>query len=74
MRLQFWIGTLLAGCAIGCEAEPPPPKNGIQIQAPGVNVNINDGGVRVQAPGTRVNVDAGGVDVKAPGADVKVGP
>jgi hypothetical protein len=64
---------LLLGCGGGTEQ---PKKGGIQINAPGVNINVDEKGgakVNVKAPGVNVDVDGkGGANVKVPGVDIKV--
>jgi hypothetical protein len=57
------LSAILAGCS---ESKPPPPAPPPPVSAPA------KAGVEVHAPGVDVNVGKGGVDVNAPGADVEV--
>ena len=73
MMKKLFLGVTAAMVlTAGCGKEEPKPKGGIQINAPGVNVNMGEDGVNVKAPGANVNVGKDGVDVKAPGANVQV--
>ncbi|HWY87003.1 MAG TPA: hypothetical protein VNX28_09780 [Gemmataceae bacterium] len=48
---------ILGFAPAGCNREPAKPKNdGVNISAPGVNVQVDKGGVEVKAPGVNVNV------------------
>jgi hypothetical protein len=60
MMKWFVSSVVLCGLFTGCSSNPPPAP------PPGGK------GVEVHAPGVDVNVEKGGVDVKAPGADVQV--
>lgn len=71
MRSTFFPGIVCFGAIIGCN-NSPPPKGGIDITVPGVEVNVDKKGVDVKAPGTEVKANKDGVDVKAPGTGVKV--
>ena len=61
-----WIASMVVLSAFfaGCSSNPPP--------APPPGPPPGGKGVEVHAPGVDVNVEKGGVDVKAPGADVQV--
>ena len=42
---------------IGCTKEPSKPANtGVNVNVPGVNVQVDKGGVDVKAPGVNVTV------------------
>ncbi len=61
MKWFAWTGLFAA--ILGCTqsnpppAPPPPAKSGVEVHAPGVDVNVGKGGVDVQAPGADVEVD-----------------
>lgn len=73
MRIALFTAIVSLGTLAGCN-DSPPPKGGIDITVPGVEVNVDKQGVDVKTPGTEVKANQDGVDVKAPGADVKVDP
>jgi len=52
------ITILVLGAFAGCDPSPPPPKSGIEIKAPGVDIQIDKSGTDVKAPGADVKVDA----------------
>lgn len=62
---MYRVFLLLLLCAAGCKSTqpppPPPPSNGVRVVAPGVRVDVQDGGnVSVkQSPvfGSGVNVN-----------------
>ncbi|MEO8164118.1 MAG: hypothetical protein ABI619_01855 [Betaproteobacteria bacterium] len=55
---------------------PPAPQQGIEIHAPGVDIEINkQEGANVKAPGTEVHADKeNGLDVKARGVELEAQP
>ena len=61
-----WLASMvvLSAFLAGCSSNPPP--------APPPGPPPGGKGVEVHAPGVDVNVEKGGVDVKAPGTDVQV--
>ena len=74
--IRLWVPaclfvSFLAGCG---QQQPPPNKGGINITAPGVNINIDpEGAAKVQAPGVQVNTDPkGGAKVDAPNVNIQV--
>ncbi len=63
------LAMLLAGC--GGE-EKKPASGGINISAPGVNINVDpSGNTNVQAPGVNIDANAKGANITAPGVDIK---
>ncbi len=47
----------LVGCTRQEPARPAPAPGGVQVTAPGVNVNVDPaGGTKVRAPGVKVDV------------------
>lgn len=54
MTARLLQAMLLTLCLAGCN-DPPPPKSGVDIQAPGVRVKVDDDKVKVKAPGVDVN-------------------
>lgn len=66
--------TLFAVILVGCSREPaapPPPKGGINITAPGVNITVDpQGKTKVQAPGVKIEAGDKGAKVEAPGVKV----
>lgn len=57
MRLIICLAWVLL--LAGCERQGPtrPQSNGVEVNAPGVNVEVKKGsGVKVQAPGVHVDV------------------
>lgn len=59
-------GLIMLGAFAGCNSQPvesdaPPAERGLDIEAPGVDVEINKDGER------RVDVEAPGVDVDVEG-------
>jgi hypothetical protein len=62
-----WLARLvmLTAPLVGCSGNTAPPPQPVVTPAPAK-------GVEVHAPGVDVNVGHGGVDVKAPGTDVQV--
>jgi phage gp45-like len=72
---KFWIVALVALPVVGCGAreEVKKEQKGIEINAPGVQIKINeDEGVNVKAPGAEVKANKEGVKVKAPRTDVEI--
>jgi hypothetical protein len=60
MKWFAWTGTfaaILAGCSQSTPPAPPPGKSGVEVHAPGVDVNVGKGGVDVKAPGADVEVE-----------------
>ncbi len=54
------FAAILAGCSESKAPPPPPPppaKSGVEVHAPGVDVNVQKGNVDVKAPGADVQVD-----------------
>jgi len=52
----------------------PASQGGVNLNLPGVNVQVGSGGVQVQAPGVNVDTGAGGTKVSAPaGVQVDTG-
>jgi hypothetical protein len=45
----------LVGLA-GCAREQPKQAPGVNVTAPGVNIQVDKGGVDVKAPGVQINV------------------
>ncbi len=72
------LASALIGLAAGCSnqpAPPAPPKGGVNISAPGVNITVDpQGGSNVTAPGVNVTADKGGAKVTAPGVNVQADP
>ncbi len=67
MRKLLFAAAIAMTTAVGCQSEPGPKMEG---EAPPVKEGE---GIEVQAPGVDVKVGGGdGVEVKAPGADVEV--
>lgn len=60
MRSLFLMFCLVLsfGCYEQRESPPPQPKGGVEVNAPGVNVEVKkDSGVKVRAPGVNVDVE-----------------
>lgn len=51
------LSAILAGCSESKPPPPPPAKSGVEVHAPGVDVNVQKGNVDVRAPGADVQVD-----------------
>jgi len=51
------IAAILAGCSESRPPAPPPAKSGVEVHAPGVDVNVGQGNVDVKAPGADVQVE-----------------
>ena len=54
----YLLAAVALGMALGCERKPAPPaeKPGIEVNAPGVKVDVEPGkGVEVNAPGVEVD-------------------
>src|SRR6476646_818908 len=54
------LSAILTGCSESKPPPPPPPppaKAGVEVHAPGVDVNVGQGNVDVKAPGANVQVD-----------------
>ena len=57
MQRFFAMALTIGAClALGCNREPAKPQ-GINITAPGVDVNVGNNGVGVKAPGVDVIVN-----------------
>jgi hypothetical protein len=75
MRIWTLAAFVLLGSLSACNEpapQAPPPKSGIEVKAPGVDIKIDKEGANIKAPGAEVKIDKEGADIKAPGADVKV--
>jgi hypothetical protein len=62
----------LAVCLVaGCAEKSDDDAAGVQVEAPGVSVEVTEEGTAVEAPGVTVEADETGVEVTAPGVDVE---
>jgi hypothetical protein len=58
MKRPLILGMALASFVLaGCTKEPTKPANtGVNVNVPGVKVQVGEGGVDVKAPGVNVTV------------------
>ena len=54
--LSIWVCFALATVLTGCGKEQPPPNQGINITAPGVNVKADPTGAAINASGVKIDV------------------
>jgi hypothetical protein len=68
MGLVLVAGVALSGC--GEQKSETPDKEGLSLQLPGVDVELEKGkGLEVKTPGTGVTVNQEGVNVTAPNVE-----
>jgi hypothetical protein len=52
--MKSWKMVSLSFLLMGC-GDPTPHNDGVDVQAPGVRVKVDDDKVKVQAPGVQVD-------------------
>jgi hypothetical protein len=68
MGLVLVAGVALSGC--GEQKSETPDKEGLSVQLPGVDVELEKGkGLEVKTPGTDVTVNKEGANVTAPNGE-----
>ena len=62
-RIATVFAAMVVAGAMGCDNKTTPPaaadkpNGGVEVNAPGVHVDVDQDGVEVQAPGADVNVE-----------------
>lgn len=76
LYLVLAVSAPLIVCGCAGKKEEPPQSQGLEIQAPGVDVELDrEHGLRVKAGKTEVTADEEkGVNVKAPGVEFDAEP
>jgi hypothetical protein len=72
MKTKILVMLIALLTMIGFTACVTVGKDGVNVKAPGTEVDVGQDGVNVKAPGTEVDVGQDGVNVKAPGTEVDV--